>query len=127
MHFTTCRVLGLSAWLLISFSPTLRAQTTTSPANATTTIFVPGSITGSPTPVDLDGDGKPEIVVAYMGMIKDQARGGAGNDNGPVLAGGREPDYAAYVGAFHADGTPVAGWPVTIMTAEHHKSAQPSM
>src|SRR5438876_6496273 len=82
-------------------------------------ILVPGAVTGSPTPVDLDGDGKPEIVMPYMGMIR-----GTGGDGS--LSDGREPDYAARVGAFHLDGTPVTGFPLTIMTAEHHKAAQPS-
>jgi RNA polymerase sigma factor (sigma-70 family) len=86
-------------------------------------VALPGGIVGSPTPVDLDGDGEPEIVLPYMGMVPDAP--GSMTGYGP-LASGREPDLAAYVGAFHLDGSPVAGFPVTIMSAEHHKQAAPN-
>ena len=66
--------------------------------------------------VDLDGSGKPEIVVAYMGMVNTVT----GQEI--PLATGATTDAAAYVGAFHLDGTPVAGWPVKIVTAELHKA-----
>jgi RNA polymerase sigma factor (sigma-70 family) len=79
-------------------------------------LTLPGDITGSPMAVDLDGSGKPEIVVAYMGMVNTTT-----GEEMP-LATGANTDAAAYVGAFHLDGTPVAGWPVKMVTAEVHKA-----
>ena len=79
-------------------------------------LTLPGDITGSPMPVDLDGSGKPAIVVAYMGMVNTVT----GQEM--PMATGVTTDAAAYVGAFHLDGTPVAGWPVKIVTAEVHKA-----
>lgn len=54
----------------------------------------------TPAVADLDGDGKPEIVVMSQ---YDQTPGGGIQFNG-----------AGHAFAFHADGTPVAGWPVTV-------------
>ncbi|HSV13162.1 MAG TPA: sigma-70 family RNA polymerase sigma factor, partial [Tepidisphaeraceae bacterium] len=86
-------------------------------------VALPGQVVGSPTPVDLDGDGEPEIVVPYMGMVS----GSQGSMTGDVpLTNGREPDLAAYVGAFHLDGSAVPGFPVVVMSAEHHKQAGPN-
>ena len=79
-------------------------------------LTLPGDITGSPMPVDLDGSGKPEIVVTYMGMVNTET-----GEEIP-MATGVNTDAAAYVGAFHLDGTPVAGWPVKVLTAEVHKA-----
>src|SRR5262249_4412159 len=74
-----------------------------------------GTIVGAPTPVDLDGDGKLEVVVCYMGMMgKDHP------NNGDV-----DPNLAARACAFHADGSPVTGWPITLMTAEEHLACVP--
>jgi hypothetical protein len=84
-------------------------------------LTLPGAITGSPMPVDLDGAGKPEIVVAYMGMI-DAKTGEAV----PVVPGVKT-DTAAYVGAFHLDGTAAAGWPVRMMSAQDHKASSPDL
>jgi RNA polymerase sigma factor (sigma-70 family) len=90
------------------------ANNTTGPD--TPFLTLPGDITGGPMPVDLDGTGKPEIVVTYMGMVNTTT----GQEM--PLATGMTTDAAAYVGAFHLDGTPVTGWPVKMVTAEAHKA-----
>jgi RNA polymerase sigma factor (sigma-70 family) len=128
-------LIGVAGWQLLAMqdSPAGNARAATTAPSATTLsantppdnnaaspdvpfLTLPGDITGSPMPVDLDGSGKPEIVVAYMGMVNTDS----GEDI--PMATGAKTDPAAYVGAFHLDGTPVAGWPVKIMTAELHKA-----
>jgi len=105
-------------------SPSLVPSPSTAPsANAESPdapfLTLPGEITGSPMPVDLDGGGKPEIVVAYMGMIDQKTH------TEVPLTPGMKTDPAAYVGAFHLDGTPVAGWPAKMMSAQSHRAAAP--
>ncbi|WP_019632753.1 FG-GAP-like repeat-containing protein [Actinomadura atramentaria] len=66
---------------------------------------------GMPAEADLDGDGKPEIVVRSQ---RSDSKGSG------------EQFYGAnYVFAYHADGTPVKGWPVrTNSTMTFYGSAQ---
>ncbi|HZZ42058.1 MAG TPA: sigma-70 family RNA polymerase sigma factor [Tepidisphaeraceae bacterium] len=71
-------------------------------------VAVAGSVTSTPGLVDLDGDGKPEMVVTCM------ARAG---DTGYAHP---KPSRAALVYAFHGDGKTVAGFPVEVVDAETH-------
>lgn len=63
---------------------------------------LPGPVTGTPAIADLDGDGEPEIIVPAM------ARPGQTTLH-------PNPTLAAVLFAFHRDGTPVKGWPVTLL------------
>jgi len=128
-------LIGLAGWQFLASqdsSEAIARAATTAPAAANPMVIMPlpnnagepdapfltlpGDITGSPMPVDLDGSGKPEIVLTYMGMVN------PGNGQEMPMATGVETDAAAYVGAFHLDGTPVAGWPVKLTTADLHKA-----
>jgi hypothetical protein len=81
-------------------------------------VIVPGSVTGAPTPADLDGDGKLEIVVpceyrpsySYSKTVAHP-----------------QPDLAGQVFAFHLDGTPVPGWPVVLMKTEERRAYREGM
>lgn len=65
--------------------------------------FIPGQVVwSSPAVTDLDGDGKPDIVV------------GTGNMDASMWDGGKHPMRGTQVFAFHTDGSPLAGWPVTV-------------
>lgn len=72
-------------------------------------VAVSGSVTSTPGLVDLDGDGKPEIIVTSMARHAD-----------PGYAHPR-PTSAALVYAFHGDGKPVPGFPVEILDAPTHQ------
>ncbi|MBW8483498.1 FG-GAP-like repeat-containing protein [Actinomadura parmotrematis] len=66
---------------------------------------------GTPAVADLDGDGKPEIVVRSQRF--------------DTKGGGEQFYGAGYVFAYHADGRPVANWPVrTPSTMTFYGSAQ---
>lgn len=82
-------------------------------------VTVAGSVIGSPPPVDLDGDGKPEIVVTCMGRTE--------GDDEPQRAPARGAvDLSARVAAFRADGTPLdGGWPVIVLSAADHAAMKP--
>lgn len=54
----------------------------------------------TPAVADLDGDGKPEIVVR--------------SQHSESHGGGIQPLGANYVYAYHSDGSPVSGWPVRL-------------
>jgi RNA polymerase sigma factor (sigma-70 family) len=125
---------AIAAWQLLTTqnSPTGNAHAaTTTPSEAPAAVVqaaapsntggaflnLPGMVTGGAMPVDLDGSGKLEIVVPYMGFIN-------AKDGQPVpVTPGVTTDTAAYLGAFHLDGTPLPGWPVMIMTGEMHAQA----
>lgn len=65
----------------------------------------------TPAVADLDGDGRPELVV--QSQLTE------------VLDDGIQPLAVSHVLAYHADGTPVAGWPATLpTTVEYYGSAQ---
>ncbi|WP_329521265.1 FG-GAP-like repeat-containing protein [Spirillospora sp. NBC_01491] len=68
-------------------------------------------LAGMPALADLDGDGRPEVVVRSQ---RSESKGGG------------EQFYGAnFVFAYHADGSPVAGWPVrTPSTMTFYGSAQ---
>jgi len=123
-------LIALAGWQFLAMqgSSVANAQVATTAPLASTPaspdgppLTLPGAITGSPMPVDLDGAGQPEIVVAYMGMIDEKT-----GQEVPVVSGVKT-DPAAYVGAFHLDGTPVAGWPVMTMSAKDHKASSPDL
>lgn len=65
-------------------------------------VALPGAVTGTPTPADLDGDGKFELLVPCM----------HGPGRGPVVH--PRPGIERQLFAFHADGRPVRGWPAVI-------------
>src|SRR5438093_9192439 len=74
-------------------------------------IALPGEIMGTPTVADLDGDGKPEILVTCRKRTEDQ----------PLVH--PEGCYAPQVFAFHADGSLVTGFPAKLDEAIITKKA----
>ncbi len=60
-------------------------------------VFLGDTSWSSPAIGDIDGDGRPEIVAGY------DCDGAPGQTC--------SPDYGGYVGAWHTDGSRVAGWP----------------
>ncbi|MDQ3815115.1 MAG: VCBS repeat-containing protein, partial [Armatimonadota bacterium] len=73
--------------------------------------ILPGSVTGTPVAADLDGDGKLEVVAPVM------HRGGK--------ALHPQPDIAAQIFAFRADGIPAPGYPVVLVTAAQRLERRP--
>jgi RNA polymerase sigma factor (sigma-70 family) len=67
-------------------------------------LALPGSITAAPVVADLEGNGTLCVVVPCESF----------SDAALVHP---SPQYAVLLYAFHADGSPVAGWPVTLLGA----------
>lgn len=105
--------LGMTAALAVAaddakLGPTKNADVTVEPLpdKLGWVATLPGSCTGAPVLADLDADGRAEIVVPVIGR---DARSGAARHPRPSMAG--------QLFAFRADGTPVPGWPVVVVTA----------
>jgi RNA polymerase sigma factor (sigma-70 family) len=73
-------------------------------------VMLPGHSTGTPAVADLDGDGALEIVAPSM-----YRGGGNGQPADPVAH--PQPRVERLLHAYRPDGTPMPGWPATVMDA----------
>ena len=71
-------------------------------------VILPGRVTGTPTPADIDGDGDLELLVPCMHSDVERL----------VKPAHPRPRIERLLFAFHHDGRPVEGWPAVVMDRE---------